>query len=95
MANAEPRTTSWIDLKIPLWGVITLFLALVGQSATLLMWGARIDARVTENTDAIAKVEARMAGTAHLSETVARVDERTKALQETVNRIEQRVAGGR
>lgn len=95
MSDPNLRIPSWIDFKIPLWGVLTLALGLLAQSATLLMWGARIDSRVAANTEEIAQLQTKLAANAKLSETVARVDERTLALVETVNRIDQRIDGRR
>jgi hypothetical protein len=77
---SEPRAPKFIDFKIPAWGVLTLILGLVGQSATLLMWGTRMDER-------IAVLEADSLKNGKLGETVARIDERTAALVTTVNRM--------
>ncbi len=85
----------FIDFQIPLWGVITLLCGLLGQTAALLIWGAQMDERVSQNTVEIVAMRQQIDGQAKLSETVARVDERTLALVETVNRIDQRVNGQR
>lgn len=86
--SGDHHQPSWIDLKIPLWGVIILCLGLLGQTATLIMWGAKMDARV-------AAVEAKVTSVGDLRETVARVDERTRALVDTVDRIDRRIDGER
>ena len=80
----DPHPTTWLDVKIPLWGLIGLGIALIGQTATLLMWGVRMDERVQA-------VEAKVGTVLSISETVARMDERTRAMVQTVERIERRV----
>lgn len=89
--SAASSSPSWIDFKIPAWGVITLVVGLLGQTATLLIWGAKIDDRVAQNERQITEIDNKLAANAKLAETVARVDERTQALVETVNRIDQRM----
>lgn len=86
-----PRTQSWIDLKIPLWGIITLAVTILVQTASLLIWGAQIDARVTQHNEAITELQTKASANGKLAETVARMDERTQALALTVNRIDQRL----
>jgi len=76
---------SWIDLKIPLWGLITLAIGLLVQTASLVVWGAKMDQRVQ-------MLEQRTSEMAEVSETVARMDERTLSLVTTVNRIESRLS---
>jgi hypothetical protein len=79
------RSASFIDFKIPLWGVIVLSIGLAGQTGGLIWWGGKLDARVQQ-------LEMRAAEDGKLAVTVARVDERTQALVQTVNRIESRIA---
>jgi hypothetical protein len=87
-AHVQPgglATGGWIDMKIPLWGLITLAIGLLIQTASLVVWGAKMDQRVQmleQRTDQMAAV----------SETVARMDERTQSLVATVNRIETRIS---
>lgn len=88
---STPRAQSWIDLKIPLWGIVTLAVTILIQTASLLMWGAQIDARVTQHTEAITDLQSKASANGKLAETVARMDERTQALTLTVNRIDQRL----
>ncbi len=85
------RTQSWIDLKIPLWGIVTLAVTILIQTASLLMWGAQIDARVTQHSEAITDLQNKATANGKLAETVARMDERTQTLILTVNRIDQRL----
>lgn len=81
----------WLDRRIPVWGVILLVLAILGQSAGLLLWGARVEASVKQNAADIVIVQQKLDAATALAETVARVDERTKALAVTVNRIDDRL----
>lgn len=81
----------WLDRRIPVWGVILLVLAILGQSAGLLLWGARVEASVKQNAADIIVVQQKLDATAELAETVARVDERTKTLVTTMNRIDTRL----
>lgn len=76
----EPREPRFVDFKIPLWGVLVFCVSMLGQTATLIVWGSKLDQRV-------AVLEEKVADTGKLGETVARIDERTKALVETVNRM--------
>jgi outer membrane murein-binding lipoprotein Lpp len=85
------KATGWLDIKIPLWGIVTLIIGLLAQSGSLLLWGARIEAKLNENTASIADLETKSQATQRLSETTARVDERTQALTITVNRIADRI----
>lgn len=66
------------------WSMAGVVLALLLQTAGLVVWGAKLDQRV-------ATLEQRTASAEKLSETVARVDERTQALVTTVNRIDTRL----
>ena len=66
------------------WAMAGVVLSLLIQSAVLVAWGSKLDQRVEQ-------LEARTAGAEKLSETVARVDERTASLVTTVNRIDQRL----
>lgn len=86
-----PRAQSWIDLKIPLWGIITLAVTILIQTASLLIWGAQIDDRVAQHTQEISDLQAKASANNKLAETVARMDERTQALSLTINRIDQRL----
>jgi hypothetical protein len=67
------------------WSMAAVVLTLLVQTAGLVAWAAKIDQRV-------ANLEARIAGSEKLAETVARVDERTSGLVTTLNRIDQRLA---
>lgn len=84
MADETEHAQTWLDVKIPLWGLITLAIALLAQTATLLMWGVRMDERVQA-------VEAKVQSVNQISETVARMDERTRSLVQGVERIERRI----
>ncbi|MFY8163266.1 MAG: hypothetical protein ACOVKC_03415 [Brevundimonas sp.] len=66
------------------WAMAGVVLSLLIQSAVLVAWGSKLDQRVEQ-------LEVRTAGSEKLSETVARVDERTAGLVTTVNRIDQRL----
>jgi len=83
-----------LDLQIPLWGIITMTLGLLGQTAALLIWGARIDQRVSQTESDIASLQSQLAAQAKMVEVVGRLDERTQALVVTVNRIDARTSGG-
>lgn len=83
------RPIPWLDMKIPLWGIATLVVGLLLQSASLLIWGARIDERLSQNTIAIADLQLKAANVASLRETVARIDERTQAMVVVVNRLDE------
>ncbi|WP_374576124.1 hypothetical protein [Phenylobacterium sp.] len=85
MSDPSNRPASWIDLKIPLWGLITLAIGLLVQTASLVIWGAKMDQRVQ-------MLEQRTNQMAEVSETVARMDERTLSLVTSVNRIESRLS---
>lgn len=85
MTDAPIRSSPWIDLKIPLWGLITLAIGLLVQTASLVIWGAKMDQRVQ-------MLEQRTNQMAEVSETVARMDERTLSLVTSVNRIESRLS---
>ena len=78
---------SWLDLKIPLWGIMTLIMGLVAQSAALLIWGTNLSNATTANTAAIADLQLKAANVASLRETVARIDERTTAMAVSVNHL--------
>lgn len=66
------------------WTMVGVVVTLLLQSGALIIWGAKIDQRV-------GSLEQRIGATEGLSETVARVDERTQALLVTTNRIDQRL----
>lgn len=80
---------SWLDLKIPLWGIVTLMAALIAQSASLLVWGTHLTTQMASNTAAISDLQLKAANVASLRETVARIDERTMAMVVTVNRMDE------
>jgi hypothetical protein len=86
-AHTPPRQL-WLDFKIPIWGLICVGGALLVQTGTLLIWGARMDERVRVVE---AKVQAVSPAVTQISETVARMDERTKAMVVSVERIERRI----
>lgn len=66
------------------WTMAAVVIALVTQTGALIAWGARMDERV-------AALEEKISAAEKLSDTVARVDERTKAMQDTVNRLDARL----
>lgn len=55
--------------------------AMLLQAAALFIWGAKLDQRV-------ASLEEKAAGNGRLTESVARIDERTAGLVSSVQRIE-------
>jgi len=67
------------------WTMVGVVIALLAQSGALIAWGAKMDTRV-------AALEQKVTGALQLSDTVGRLDERTKATQETVDRIDQRLS---
>lgn len=85
--TGTPSLSSWLDLKIPLWGIVTLLGVILLQSASLLIWGARIEDKVAQHSTDIGELQARSDASAKLAETVARIDERTGALAITINRL--------
>ena len=60
--------------------VLSLIVAMFVQAGALIWWGSKLDSRVTA-------LEAKVAASSHLSEDVARIDERTKAIQDALTRI--------
>lgn len=68
----------------PDWAMIAVVVAILTQSAVLIIWGAQLDQRV-------GSLESKVTASDGLAETVARVDERTAGLVTTVNRIDQRI----
>lgn len=84
---------SWLDLKIPLWGILTLMAGLVAQSAALLIWGTNLSNQTQANTAAISDLQLKAANVSSLRETVARIDERTQAMVIMVNRMDEQRSG--
>lgn len=86
MFDPQPGLVS--ELKRARAGVSVGWLALLAtiliQSATMLIWGGKIDARVAE-------LEKRQAASSVAGETIARLDERTAALMTTMDRIDRRL----
>lgn len=66
------------------WTVISIVASLLVQSAVLVGWAAKLDQRVEV-------LEQKVEAAAGVSETVARVDERTQAMREAVGRIERQL----
>ena len=64
--------------------VLSLIIALFFQAGALIWWGSKLDSRVTA-------LEAKVTAASHLSEDVARIDERTKSIQDALTRIERGV----
>lgn len=79
---SEPRTRapSLVDFRVPAWGVFLFIMAMLGQTAALITWGAKLDERVST-------LEKQQASYDKMAESVARIDERTNALVVTVNRM--------
>ena len=61
------------------WSMIGVIVALIIQAATLIFWGGGINQRVTS----LERIVAPLA-----DGTLARLDERTKAMKEQLDRIE-------
>jgi hypothetical protein len=79
--ESQAREDAWhLDKRVP----IALILALLLQTASVVWWGARIDARV-------AMLEATDVSRASSSERLARVEENLKAQSETLVRIDHRL----
>jgi hypothetical protein len=62
------------------WSMIGVIVALIVQAATLVFWGGGINQRVSS----LERIVAPLA-----DGTLARLDERTKAMKEQLDRIEQ------
>lgn len=62
------------------WSMIGVIIALVLQAATLIFWGGGLNQRVSN----LERIVAPLA-----DGTLARLDERTKAMKEQLDRIEQ------
>lgn len=84
MTHPDGRHPSMVGYLRSNAGVVGVILALLGQSAVLIAWGAKLDERVSY-------LESRVGEASKLGETVARVDERTSSLVSSVSRIEQRM----
>jgi hypothetical protein len=65
--------------------VVAIIVALLAQGAGIVWWGSGISQRVTS-------LESRVAGAQHLTEDMARVDERTKAMDASLLRIEEQLS---
>jgi hypothetical protein len=87
--RAAVNAFSWLDLKIPLWGILSLGGGLIAQSAALLIWATNLNGQTQQNTAAIVDLQLKAANVASLRETVARIDERTQAMVVTVNRMDE------
>lgn len=81
MTDSRPEHVSHSRFN---WAMIGVVASILLQSAVLIAWGAKLDERV-------AGLEQKVSATQGLSETVARVDERTAALVKATERIEQRL----
>ena len=62
------------------WAMIGVIVALVAQAAALVFWGGGINQRVSSLEHTVAPLA---------DGTLARLDERTKAMKEQLDRIEQ------
>lgn len=62
--------------------LISLVIAVLIQASAVFMWGGTVEARLTSQEAALAPLR---------DGSLARVDERTRAIQESVMRIERRV----
>jgi hypothetical protein len=68
------------------WTVISIIAALLTQSVVLVSWAAKLDQRVEA-------LEEKVAAAAGVSETVARIDERTLAMRDALEDLKRRDAG--
>jgi hypothetical protein len=66
------------------WGSLPVVIALLAQTAGVVWWASGVERRVTALESAVKPVQA-------TSETVARLDERTKATQEGIARVERKL----
>lgn len=82
VSNDEPVAVSHVRFN---WTVISIVASLLVQSAVLVGWAAKLDQRVEV-------LEQKVQAAAGVSETVARVDERTLGLVAAMNRVEERLS---
>ena len=74
------KTSFYLDRRLSVGVIVTLTL----QTASALMWAGAAEARI--NT-----LESRLSQTPHVSERLARLEEKVDLTRETVVRIEQRL----
>lgn len=67
------------------WPMAGVVLALLVQTFGLIVWGAKIDQRV-------GALEQKVSASEKLSETVARMDERTSAMKSTLDHMDSRLS---
>ncbi len=78
---SDVATQKWgVDRRIPAWGVILLLVAMLGQAAAAVAWGATASQRLSA-------VEQRQAELKNVPEQLGRIDERTEQMQKTLDRL--------